>query len=391
MGLAPISSATLSYTVGNNRFDEEVDIVELLGHPLVTRETLNYTFHAKFRASMGVMNLTAFAKCDSNEYLYNDTVRLRVNGISAITDVAATSMVVDTSDYNYVRFQLVVENRGARGVNNFEVGFWYDNDTTTKVVETFYRAAPLTALSMTTHLFDVALPQRQAGYHTVTGYVHSVEDNDRTNDTTTVIARQFVDIEVLGILVEENANPDCRVFMRVRNLGNLALVGKTLPLRATINGNDISYNVVRRLDPGAVTLIEFNRTIPKSPMRHYTGSGRIQNLAADINPDNNQTTNVIVVNYVEGIPTVNGTQFILGQNYPNPFSGTTTVPFTLPAASDVNLFVMDAMGKIVYTDGGFYPEGDNTFVLDLGSFATGVYYYGIVVDGQRQMRKLIVK
>lgn len=391
MGLAPISNATLSYTVGNNRFDEEVDVVELLGHPLVTRETLNYTFHAKFRASMGVMNLTAFAKCDSNEYLYNDTVRLRVNGISAITDVAATSMVVDTSDYNYVRFQLVVENRGARGVNNFEVGFWYDNDTTTKVVETFYRAAPLTALSMTTHLFDVALPQRQAGYHTVTGYVHSVEDNDRTNDTTTVIARQFVDIEVLGILVEENANPDCRVFMRVRNLGNLALVGKTLPLRATINGNDISYNVVRRLDPGAVTLIEFNRTIPKSPMRHYTGSGRIQNLAADINPDNNQTTNVIVVNYVEGIPTVNGNQFILGQNYPNPFSGTTTVPFTLPAASDVSLFVMDAMGKIVYTDGGFYPEGDNTFVLDLGSFATGVYYYGIVVDGQRQMRKLIVK
>ncbi len=391
MGETPIANATLTYTVGNNRFDEEVDVVELLGHPLATRETLNYTFHSKFRAAMGAMNLTAIAKCDSNEYLYNDTVRMRIMGISSITDVAATSVVVDTSDYNYVRIQLVVENRGARGVNNFEVGFWYDNDTTTKVVETFYRASPLTALSMTTHLFDVSLPQRQAGYHTVTGYVHSVEDNDRTNDTTTVIARQFVDVEVLAVLVEENANPDCRVFLRVRNIGNLALTGKTLPLRATINGNDISYNVVRRLDPGAITHIEFNRTIPKSPMRHYTGNGRIQNLAADSNPNNNQTTNVIVVNYVEGIPTVNGTQFILGQNYPNPFSGTTTVPFTLPAACDVNLFVMDAMGKIVYTDGGFYPEGDNTFVLDLGSFATGVYYYGIVVDGQRQMRKLIVK
>ncbi len=391
MGETPIANATLTYTVGNNRFDEEVDVVELLGHPLATRETLNYTFHSKFRAAMGAMNLTAIAKCDSNEYLYNDTVRMRIMGISSITDVAATSVVVDTSDYNYVRIQLVVENRGARGVNNFEVGFWYDNDTTTKVVETFYRASPLTALSMTTHLFDVSLPQRQAGYHTVTGYVHSVEDNDRTNDTTTVIARQFVDVEVLAVLVEENANPDCRVFLRVRNIGNLALTGKTLPLRATINGNDISYNVVRRLDPGAITHIEFNRTIPKSPMRRYTGNGRIQNLAADSNPNNNQTTNVIVVNYVEGIPTVNGTQFILGQNYPNPFSGTTTVPFTLPAASDVNLFVMDAMGKIVYTDGGFYPEGDNTFVLDLGSFATGVYYYGIVVDGQRQMRKLIVK
>lgn len=391
MGLAPITNATLTYTVGNYHFVEEVNMVELLGHALATRETLNYTFRNKFRAAMGAMNLTAFAKCDSNEYLYNDTVKMRISGISSITDVAATSVVVDTSDFNFVRVQLVIENRGARGVNNFEVGFWYDNDTNTKVVETFYRASPLTALSMTTHLFDVSLPQRPSGYRNVTGYVHSIEDNDRTNDTTSVIARQFVDVEVLAILVEENANPDCRVFMRLRNNGNLALTGKTLPLRATINGNDISYNVVRRLDPGAVTHIEFNRTIPKSPMRRYTGNGRIQNLAADVNPDNNQTTNIIVVNYVEGIPTVNGSQFILGQNYPNPFSGTTTVPFTLPAASDVSLFVMDAMGKIVYTAGGFYPEGDNTFVLDLGSFATGVYYYGLIVDGQRQMRKLIVK
>ena len=216
-------------------------------------------------------------------------------------------------------------------------------------------------------------------------------DNDPTNDTTTEIVRQFIDIEVYGLLVEENANPDCRVFMQVRNLGNMSLVGKTLPLRATINGNDISTNVVRRIDPGYDALIEFNRTIPKSPTRTYTGSGRIQNVPGDANPDNNQTSKITIVNYVEGIPTVNGASFVLGQNYPNPFNGTTTVPFTLPNDASVTLFVMDAMGKMVYTTQGYYPVGDNVITLNMDNFSTGIYYYGIVVDGQRQMRKLIVK
>ena len=390
-GENPIDTAHLTYIVGNKRVDEDVSMVEILGRPLATREYFNYTFHERFRASMGSMAISAIAKCDSNDYVYNDTIAKRIKGISAITDVAAAAVVVDTSDYNWVRIQLVIENRGSRGVNNFEVGFWYDNDTTTKIVETFYRESPLEALNMTTHLFDVQLPQRSAGYHNVTAYVYVPGDNDRSNDTTSELAVQFVDIEVLSVLVEENANPDCRVFIRLRNIGNLALTGKTIPLRATINGNNISYNVVRRIDPGYTTTIEFTRTVPKSPTRTYVGTGRIQNLGADVNPANNQTSNVIVVNYVEGIPTVNGAQLVLGQNYPNPFTGTTAVPFTLPSASDVHFFVMDAMGKIVYTDKGFFHEGDNVYTLDLGDYATGIYYYGIVVDGQRQMRKLIVK
>lgn len=391
IGEEPISNATLSYFVGNTTVTEQVDIVELQGAPLLTREYFNYTFRQKFRASMGFMSLTAVAKCDSNEYLYNDTITKRIKGITAITDVAAAAIVVDTSNHNFVTIQLVIENRGSRGVNNFEVGFWYDDDTLTKHVETFYRAAPLTALNMTTHLFDIQLPYRSAGYSNVTAFVHMADDNDPTNDTTTEIVRQFIDLEVLGLVVEENANPDCRVFMHLRNLGNMSLVGKTIPIRVNINGNSISYNVVRRIDPGYDALVELNRTIPKNPLRQYSGTGRITGLDVDVNPENNQTSKVSVVNYVEGIPTVNGASFVLGQNYPNPFSGRTTVPFTLPNDAPVTLFVMDAMGKIVYTANGYFPAGDNTVSLDMSDFSTGIYYYGIVVDGQRQMRKLIVK
>lgn len=43
----------------------------------------------------------------------------------------------------------------------------------------------------------------------------------------------------------------------------------------------------------------------------------------------------------------NGGQFILDQNYPNPFSGATTVPFTLTTNADVRLDLFDLMGRKV--------------------------------------------
>jgi hypothetical protein len=42
-----------------------------------------------------------------------------------------------------------------------------------------------------------------------------------------------------------------------------------------------------------------------------------------------------------------GGQFILGQNYPNPHTGETTVPFTLANPADVRLTILDLQGRKV--------------------------------------------
>lgn len=391
-GISDISTARLSYIVqGGSRVDEEVDFEEVIGHPLRTREYFNYTFKQKFRGAMGMMTLTGIVKCDSNDYVYNDTITMRTNGISSITDLAAVAVVVDTSGHNNVYVQLMIENRGARGANNFEVGFYFDNDTTTLFRQTYYRDEPLVALTSTTHLFDTVMETRNPRWDTFVAWVHIDGDNDPTNDTTTLVVPQYVDVEILGLKVEETAEPDCRVFIQLRNIGNLTLTGKTLPLRATVNGNNLSDNVMRRLEPGVTNTVEFSRTIPKDPNRRYVGTGRIQNLAADINPLNNESSRVTVVNHIEGTPTVTGGDLTLGQNYPNPFSHTTTVPFSLPDAAQVRFFVMDAMGKIVNRFEVSGNAGDNTVELNMDSYPSGVYYYGIEVDGERRMRKLILR
>lgn len=391
-GLNPIHHAVASYTVnGLYRTDEDVDFNALLGRPLQSMEYYNYTFHQHMRAFMGLMNLTAFIKSDTNEYIYNDTITKRVEGITSVSDLAASAVILDTSSLNDVRIGMVIDNRGARGANYFEVGFWIDNDTSTMVRETYARNMPLPALSQGYYLFDSILPVRSAPYSYVSAFVHIDNDNDPSNDTTNVFAEQYTDIEVVKVMVEENASNDCRVFMEMRNIGNLALVDKNLRLRATINGNDLSYNVRRRVNAGETIHVEFDRTIPKSPTRHYEGTGRVLDIPGDNNSANNQTSVVEVVNYVEGIPTVNADRFVLDQNYPNPFTHQTTIPFTLPTAANVRFFIMDAMGHIVQTLEHFYQAGDNTIIVDMDAYPAGIYFYGIEVDGQRQMRKMILR
>ena len=389
-GLNTIDNANLSYIVnGETRVDESVDFIAALGRPLQSTEAFNYTFNTHFRAAMGMMNIVGIVKCDSNEYIYNDTVSKRILGISSITDVAAASIIVDTTLTDSVRFGIIIENRGARGANGFEVGFWVDNDTSTLVREMYGNEVPLAALNTGYYLFEAKYARRNAPWNYVTAYVHIDDDNDPSNDTTTNIVPLFVDIAALELVVEENAGPDCRAFIRVRNIGNHSLFNRTLRLKGTINGNELSYTGQVRIEPMQTILYEFTRTIPKDPQRHYEGSGYLV-LGGDTNA-NNQTSVVRVINYVENVPEVGAGQLVLDQNYPNPFSHQTTIPFSLPNDAHVHFFIMDALGHIVNSFDGFYRAGSNSLTIEMDRYSSGVYYYGIEVDGVRQMRKMVLR
>ena len=390
-GVTPINDIQFTYSVnGQNAVTESVDVEQVLGRPLESHEYFNYTFARKFRATMGVMDVVAYVKSSNNEYVYNDTIHKRVNGISAITDLAAASIILDTSSLTEVKVELAIENRGARGANDFVVGFWVDNDSAHVYREIYHTSYPLPALHTGYHLFQATLPYRSTPYDHITAFVTVPDDNDPTNDTTTVFAPQFVDLAATEVLVEENSRPDCGVYITIRNNGNMAISGRAITLNASVNGNDLSYTVYIRLNPGEETTVKFNRTIPKDPLRRYSGSGSVD-VSGDSDASNNQTTNVMVVNYVEGTPTVNEEKFVLEQNYPNPFSSQTTIPFTLPADANIRFFVMDATGHMVFSRNGFYHAGENTITLDMESFSAGIYYYGIETPDGRLMRKMILR
>jgi hypothetical protein len=88
--------------------------------------------------------------------------------------------------------------------------------------------------------------------------------------------------------------------------------------------------------------------------------------------------------------------FALLQNLPNPFATTTTIGFTLPVASRVQLEVYDLLGRRVRTlANAFYPAGEHQVGWNRrtasGSLASpGLYFYRIEAGQYREKKRMLL-
>ena len=391
---------------------EHIDFVEILGHPLPSMEFYDHTFVRRVKATMGTMELLTWIDYRYDGYPYNDTIERQIVGINSVTDVSCRS-VTYYQDHNTVYFFVVIDNLGARMVNDFKVGFWMDNDSTkwwrpdwyyegcdtckfTRFEEIFHREDGIPGGGHATHIFSATDLSRSQIREFLTAYCVVPGDQDRSNDTTTnnVLASDMLyDIRTNAVEIEENEQDSCRVRIELENIGDFPYIvnqDRYYNLTAKINGLEIKRkNVLERVDPGCTRRILFTKKIPKDPNRHYTGWGKTDINDAD--QPNNTSYMVRVVNYFEGTPIVHNEEFTLSQNYPNPFDGTTRIEFNLPSSGIASFCVTDALGRVVRSFKDYYHSGVNTISFQRDELPAGVYYYSIEFQGQRRMKKMILR
>lgn len=82
--------------------------------------------------------------------------------------------------------------------------------------------------------------------------------------------------------------------------------------------------------------------------------------------------------------------FSLGQNMPNPFTGSSSVKFALSKEANSAIFtVVDVMGREISKEKVATSIGGHT--IQLNNYAAGVYYYSLNVDGKITTKKMIVE
>jgi hypothetical protein len=81
---------------------------------------------------------------------------------------------------------------------------------------------------------------------------------------------------------------------------------------------------------------------------------------------------------------------LLGQNYPNPFSHSTTIIYRLPSAGKVSLKVYNSQGREVAVLVDRYQEADRYEIQWNGKLpGTGIFYYRLSLDGEElETRKM---
>lgn len=81
----------------------------------------------------------------------------------------------------------------------------------------------------------------------------------------------------------------------------------------------------------------------------------------------------------------------IGQNRPNPFSGTTVIDYTLTSNSDVSVDVYNVAGaKVMSINEGSKSAGSYSMTIDGSELQSGVYYYTFTVNGNQTTKKMIV-
>lgn len=87
-----------------------------------------------------------------------------------------------------------------------------------------------------------------------------------------------------------------------------------------------------------------------------------------------------------------GNVFIVSQNQPNPFTGSTTVLTFLDNNSDVNVSVVNSMGQVVLNNNyENLRRGNNEITIDGTNLSSGIYFYTITAGKNTVTKRMIVE
>ncbi|MBL0053739.1 MAG: T9SS type A sorting domain-containing protein [Bacteroidetes bacterium] len=77
--------------------------------------------------------------------------------------------------------------------------------------------------------------------------------------------------------------------------------------------------------------------------------------------------------------------------YPNPTEGQLNIKFITEQDGNVNVRIIDALGRLVFNKSHAAVEGQNDFALDISNLNTGVYMVNVQVNGMQQTIRVVVK
>lgn len=87
----------------------------------------------------------------------------------------------------------------------------------------------------------------------------------------------------------------------------------------------------------------------------------------------------------------NGNAFALYQNSPNPFRSETMIAFRMPEEGWVRLTVSDANGRVLLTQEGDFPAGNNQWQLTKAQLpASGLLYYTVETADDKATQRMIL-
>ena len=392
LGIDQVTELPVSYSISGNTPVTEIITFQ---PPLFVGQNYIYKFRQRYRSPYGATNLKVWTGLVGDFYHDNDTLYKRVTGTSSTLDIEAREILVDDFNPNNIGVQLTITNNSSVSVDNIQVGYYINGDINTAVIENYRLNNAIPAASLGYHYFNATLPRANAPYTSICAFVNVPGDNNPLNDSTCVLRMGYHDAIADTVFIEHTSSTQARVQLQARNVGTL---GGPSIVKAylVVDGNwsspiqqDFNWTYDEP-NPKYINYMTFTQTIPRKDNKNYNVVGFIK-YEDDYNLSNDTTYVWKVVGLIGLEDEVEiKDEFTLDQNIPNPFENNTKIPFYLPNSGTVRFFIMDNLGKLIYSENKEYPQGSNSIEFNAQNLPQGIYYYTMEFDGNRKSKKMII-
>jgi len=188
---------------------------------------------------------------------------------------------------------------------------------------------------------------------------------------------------------QNGTNPGCEPCHSFED-GIVSASVSDLDVQITVSGT--SGNVAGELVDQSGTVVAVNNETSSNPFTLTApGPGTYTVNAGHKSPLKWDSTSVTIIITDLGENTLNPSEFMLYDNYPNPFNPSTTIRYSIPEASFTTLSVYDALGnEVSFLVNESKSVGTYEVEFNATNLSSGIYYYTLQSGSFSSTKKMIL-
>ncbi len=362
-GTDPLTNIPVKYKVSTG----SAIVSGTIPGPLASGASIDYTFAQKYAVATSSFTICAYTTVTGDIYVQNDSTCRSVTVNPAANDVGITEIInpgnnVITGQIVYPK--VVIKNFGTTPKTS--IPLTYQRNSLTPVTGTWTGNA-LNIGDTVHYTFTTPFTVSSGSSFSLSAFTTLSNDaytpNNKFTKTVTIC-------NLVISVINGPSNPDfgqTGVQYFVDSVPNATTYNWTYSGTGyTINGNGsktITMDFANNATSGILTVTASNATCTGAPF-----------------------TKTITL----GVNEIDGSNFWLGQNLPNPTTGLTTIAYSLPSTGEVSFNIVNLYGQSVYSFRNIVEEGRHMIDLNVNDLAAGVYYYTVEFKGKRLVKKMVV-
>jgi hypothetical protein len=308
---------------------------------------------------------------------------------AGVVNISTTSATPQIGSQQMVTIE--VKNWGYDNLSNIPVSYTVGGNTTNATIQL---SSPLTPGSTTFYSFlnGFTTPGSNFSICASTAYPGDtyLQNDQYCKSINVSAANDDAGIDLVEIFPSSNdttsASTADSVRIKITNYGLNTIT--SLPVRYFLNTVLFATETwTGSLPSGSSTYYVFN-TSHNSPVGNY------YIIAEALLPNDANVSNDTAMNQYVGVPTginlLNGGEFIVYQNQPNPVNDITNISYYIPRRGKVQFKLFDNFGKLVKVE-EFNSEAFNQAIkLNTTQYDAGLYYYSLSFEEVTLSHKMII-